>query len=870
MRRVDVPPSSDLEAAFAREMQERAAQDTRWGVLNTLFMYPVFIPLDFLVYPEAASLFLWIRLGVVGLSIVVHFMMNLAFARKHARLFGAFAYLYCTLAIVLMVHLVDGYASPYYAGINLVLISFLFILPMSVKLTATVCAVVYAAYIVPIVVRGGITDIPVLAANNFFLVSTMLLVVMSSFLATNMRRKEFTSRFELARANEELKKLDVVKSQFFASISHEIRTPLTSIMAPTDSLFRGDVGELSPAQRTLVGQVHRNSLRLLDLINQMLDFAKFDAKEMKLHLKRVNLARVVRSQIALFQEVCRRKGLTLEGSNAENIPVVFLDHEKTERILSNLIRNAIKFTERGTVRVELELEPAVTGSNDDDEHNRGPGVEPTGWLAVRVKDTGIGIAAHHMEKVFQRFQQVDGSSTRRYEGTGLGLAIVQEAVDLQHGSIAVESAEGEGSTFTVRLPVNLDEIEPEADIDRRQEDRRQEDLVFPGPDRRMKPRRNDDYGKISVSDIAFVESSSIHNEELENGVIPQSRPDSGIRVLYVEDSSDLRSYISHMLRSFGHTVTTANDGVAGWRQAQEHLPDIVVSDLMMPGIDGFELLQLIKTTAATQRIPVILITAKSEVESRIEGLETGADDYIPKPVDIRELDARIRNIIATREFRDALTRADELEGRMKELALGFSQALELRDGYTAGHSDDVLAYGTIIAEELGVPMDRVLREALLLHDIGKLGVPDGVLRKPAPLDADEWKIMRRHPEMGADLLMRFESLKPVSRIVLAHHERYDGTGYPLGLVAQEIPLQARIISVADAWHAMREDRTYRQAVPLECAIRELLTNQGRQFDPEIVAVFLRGLLGRDMISAESLENAGRPGVDSVFSPDSGR
>jgi len=389
----------------------------------------------------------------------------------------------------------------------------------------------------------------------------------------------------------------------------------------------------------------------------MLDFAKFDAKKMRLHLKRVNLARVIRNQIALFQEVCRRKGLTLDCDIADGVPVVFLDHEKTERILSNLIRNAIKFTEDGAIRVRLEVEPTDAGMDEQSgpEQTRTLHVKPSGWLTMKVHDTGIGIAAHHMEKVFQRFQQVDGSSTRRYEGTGLGLAIVQEAVDLQHGSVALESAEGEGSTFIVRLPINLDEMEPEADIDRRQEDRRQEDADFPGPDRRMKPRRNEDYGKISVSDIAFVESSSIHNEELESELIAQSRPDSGIRVLYVEDSSDLRSYVSQMLRSFGHTVTTANDGVAGWQQTQEHLPDIVVSDVMMPGIDGFELLQLIKKTGATQRIPVILITAKSEVESRIEGLEIGADDYIAKPVDLRELDARIRNIIAIREFRDALT-----------------------------------------------------------------------------------------------------------------------------------------------------------------------------------------------------------------------
>lgn len=848
--------NNDLENAFREETGERIAHDTRWGVLNTLYMYPIFIPLDFLVYPDAAPTFVWIRLSVVALSIAVHFIMRLPFAKRHARVFGMFAYLYCTLAIVLMVHLVDGYASPYYAGINLVLIAFLFILPMNVLETALVSGIVYVAYIAPTLITGDIDNLAVFVANNFFLVSTMILVVMSSYLATGMRRKEFTSRYELAHANEELKHLDEVKSQFFASISHEIRTPLTSIMAPTDSLYRGDVGALTSAQQSLVGQVHRNALRLLDLINQMLDFAKFDAKKMTLHLKRVDMARVVRNQVALFQEVCARKGLTLEHHMSERIPVVFLDHEKVDRIISNLIRNAIKFTDEGGVTLEVDVmdeSVAVPGRNRDDADAAGGAESPSGgepvsgWLVVRVRDTGIGISSDDAEKVFQRFQQVDGSLTRRYEGTGLGLAIVRESVDLQHGQISVESAVGAGSTFTVRLPTNLDEIESTADIDRRQVDRRREDREFDGPDRRVAPRRNGDYERISVSDIAFIESESIPDTEVIPEEFPQTKPSTGIRVLYVEDNADLRSYVGQMLGSFGHSVTTAVDGVAGWRETRNHLPDIVVSDVMMPGINGFELARLVKTTAATRKIPIVLITAKSDTDARIEGLGIGADDYLAKPIDIRELDARITNIVSDRRFRDALTRAEELEVRVEQLAYGFSRSLELRDGYTAGHSDDVLHYGTIITEELHIAMNRTLRDSLLLHDIGKLGIPDGLLRKPAPLTSDEWTVMRRHPEMGAELLRQFDSLEEMSRIVLAHHERYDGTGYPQGLAGDEIPLEARIIAVADSWHAMREDRTYRQALPVGDAVAELLRHRGRQFDPEIVDRFLDGLVRHDLV-----------------------
>ncbi len=841
------PTQSDLERAYRKETRDRIIHDTQWGVLHTLYMYPLFVPLDFLVYPGLAPTFAVVRLAVVALSIGVHFFMHLTIAKRNATAVAMFSYLFCMLAIVLMVHLADGYESPYYAGINLVLISFMFILPLNFKQTSIVNVVVYTAYLLPILIRGGVEDPAVLANNNFFLLSTMILVSVSSYVATAMRRKEFTSRYELGQANAELKKLDVLKSQFFASISHEIRTPLTSIMAPTESLVEGDVGELTGPQRDLVAQVHRNAVRLLDLINQMLDFAKFDAKQMDLRLRRVDLTRVVHNQVALFKEVCRRKGLELQSQIDDGVPVVFLDLEKVDRILSNLIRNAIKFTDQGGITVRLSV-----------THGRQPPIRPPRsgeseegrWLVLQVEDTGIGIAPGDHARVFQRFQQIDGSSTRRYEGTGLGLAIVQEAVELQGGHIDVISTEGSGTLFTVFLPRNLDELHPDAEIDRRQLDRRQDDQNYHGMDRRVAPRRDEDFGRPSLDDIAAVESAILDAGEPTYEPGPQLKEKTHIRILYVEDNADLRSYISRMLQSLGHDVETEVDGLKGWESIQNRHPDIVISDVMMPGIDGFELARRVKAGSETRRIPVILITAKSDTEARIEGLGLGADDYIAKPVNVRELDARIHNIVSDRKFREMLIRAEALENRVHELATGFADALQLRDGYTAGHSGDVLEIGSIIAEELGMELTETIRESLLLHDIGKIGIPDAILRKPAPLTPEEWAIMRRHPEMGSDLLARFQSLKPVSKVVRAHHENYDGSGYPSGLRGEAIPVEARLISVADAWHAMTEDRTYRKALPVDDAVTELLRNRGRQFDPQMVHALLDGFVHRNKMDAE--------------------
>jgi putative two-component system response regulator len=273
---------------------------------------------------------------------------------------------------------------------------------------------------------------------------------------------------------------------------------------------------------------------------------------------------------------------------------------------------------------------------------------------------------------------------------------------------------------------------------------------------------------------------------------------------------------------------------------------------MMPRMDGYELVGRIKGTDTTRSIPVILITAKPELESKLEGLEKGADDYLPKPVNIRELDARIRNLLVTRNLQRALARESELGAKMEELSMSFSQSLEIRDFNTAGHSRDVLDLGTIIAEGVGIRIDRMLKDSLLLHDIGKLGIPDRILLKESPLTEEEWKIMKTHPELGASLLGHFDSYREISAIILAHQEHFDGSGYPRGLKGKDIPLFARIIAIADAYHAMTSNRPYRKALPARQAVQELMRHRGTQFDSALVDAFMKGLQQKNIIAADDL------------------
>ena len=824
---------SSLRAGFEAETKDKAIRDTRLIAVVASVLYLAFLLLDYFAYPRSFLVFLVIRCVVVFGNGVIFLLMWTRVGMKNPRVFAMLEYLLCGSGIVLMVHLSDGYASAYYAGVNLVLLAFISIIPLDARRTALTCAILYAMYLVPILARQKITRFDILLNNNFFLLTTVIMVVLSARLATQLRFREFSARSHLARANEELKKLDVLKSQFFANVSHEVRTPLTSILSPIQSLYQGDLGPMVPEHQRLVGQVYRNALMLLDMVNQMLDFSKFEARKMQLRLRHLDIDELARDIVTTFQDVTERKGLKLRYVVEGELQPAYLDAEKLERILTNLIRNAIKFTETGSITVRVG---ATVGSR---------------WLEVR--DTGIGIPTQHLAGIFNRFQQVDSSTTRKYEGTGLGLTIVKESVELMQGTINVQSEESRGTTFRIELPANLDQLAPDAFIDRRKDpQRRQPAEEFDGDNKRTQARRESDLARITLDDLAFIEKETVERETKDGRIPALDGNGTSDHILLVEDNVDLRAYISKMLSRFGHNVATAIDGLDGWEHVQTNLPDLVVSDIMMPRMDGYELVSRIKSTDTTRHIPVILITAKPELESKLEGLQKGADDYLPKPINMRELDARIRNLLVTRNLQQALAREAELGARMEELSMSFSQSLEIRDFNTAGHSRDVLYLGTIIAEGIGLPVDRMLKDSLLLHDIGKLGIPDRILLKESPLNEEEWKIMKTHPELGASLLGHFESYREISSVILAHQEHLNGSGYPRGLKGDEIPLFARIIAIADAYHAMTSNRPYRKALPASKAVLELTRNRGTQFDVALVDAFIKGLLKRHIISTEDI------------------
>ena len=405
---------------------------------------------------------------------------------------------------------------------------------------------------------------------------------------------------EMARAQAmRIREMDEIKSKFFANISHEFRTPLTLIQGPLQQIEEqvNETGKNGLASVPL-RQVHtmrRNTDRLLELVNQLLDLSRLDSCKMKLQIIKGDVLQLLRSLSASFDSMAERKQIHYHVHFPEQTNIAFFDKDKLEKIFTNLLSNAFKYTgERGTVSVIAEM-----------EDNR---------LRISVEDNGPGIAKKELDKVFDRFYQVEGTEDK---GTGIGLALVKELVDLYRGQISVSSEPGKGSRFRVSLPIDKGSFkEPE--------------LV---------------YGEWK-SEENFISRTVDENEEVAadkslNSLLPL--------LLVVEDNNDLRRFICDSVQK-KYQVIEAKNGKEGFEKAIAEIPDIIISDVMMPLMDGFAMMEKIKKDERTSHIPVILLTAKAGQSHKIEGLETGADDYLTKPFDAKELLARAQNLVNQRKL----------------------------------------------------------------------------------------------------------------------------------------------------------------------------------------------------------------------------
>ena len=424
---------------------------------------------------------------------------------------------------------------------------------------------------------------------------------------------------QLEDQNRKLLELDQLKSRFFANISHEFRTPLTLLLGPLKDALDGAFGALDDRLERQHRMMLRNGQCLLRLINQLLDLSRLEAGHLTLRARRADLVPLVKATTQAFASMAQRKAITFQVEVPQHEIPFYFEPDKIEKVLYNLLSNAFKFTpEHGTIRVSVEEEAGEAG----------------GYVEIVVKDTGRGIPAEALPFIFDRFHQVDASTTREQEGTGIGLALVKELVALHGGTVRVESEAGFGATFFVRLPRGRDHLS-DAEV---------MDEALP------EPHHGDgvDVFGASMDDLAGSLRAVDAVLEAESDAAPSEAPAADAPVvLIVEDNADMRAYLkNHLAESY--RIDEAADGEAGLARARAVVPALVIADVMMPRMDGYALCRAIKEDEALSHIPVVLLTAKASEQSKLEGLELGADDYLYKPFSMEELLVRVENLIEVR------------------------------------------------------------------------------------------------------------------------------------------------------------------------------------------------------------------------------
>jgi PAS domain S-box-containing protein len=429
------------------------------------------------------------------------------------------------------------------------------------------------------------------------------------------------------RRAEELAELDRAKTTFFSNISHEFRTPLTLIMGPLQELQRLLAGA-DPAVREELEVISRNGLRLGRLVNTLLDFSRIEAGRMQASYEPTDIAQVTAELASVFRSAVDRAGLAFEVDCPALPEPVYLDRGMWEKVVLNLLSNGLKFTFDGSIRIAVRAEG--------------------GQAVVTVADTGIGVPEQEMPRLFERFHRIENARSRSNEGSGIGLALVQELVQLHGGTIAASSTEGAGTTFIIRLPFGHAHLPADA--------------LVPAGHAATVSATADPFVQEALRWLPGIaqDGGGAEPRPVRAEITPGNEPDAPARagralparVLVADDNADMREYLARLLRSAGYEVSTVTDGQAALEAVRAGAPDLVISDVMMPRLDGLGLVAALRADARTAAVPVLLLSARAGQEASIEGLRAGADDYLVKPFSAAELLARARASVELARFRN--------------------------------------------------------------------------------------------------------------------------------------------------------------------------------------------------------------------------
>ncbi len=668
-------PQEAIRQAYKDYDREVTISKFKVACVLGMILVPSFVVLDYQVYPKHAEQFLYLRLlcsAAIGVFLAI---LLTPFGRRHYRFFGVTLVLIPAAAISYMIYTTQGPESPYYAGLNLVLLVVGFVLNWTFRESLVAVSLVLAMYLGACFLQQASAhanpglNTPSLFANNlYFLGMTGIIVVTGTYFLNQFRYREFVLRFQLDQDrrkleenNRKLKELDELKSHFFANISHELRTPLTLLLAPLETLLRRPDASGGESARELLRTMQANGMRLLKLINDLLDLVRLESGVMDVRPEPIVLPDLLQGLVSTLRPTAHDKQLELTARVSPELGTALLDRDKLEKILLNLLFNALKFTPAGG-RVELRA------TREADE------------LVLEVADTGIGIPASQLPNVFRRFWQADSSARRKHPGTGIGLALVKELTEAQGGRVSVHSVEGHGTTFTVRLNFQLPTLPPATASPPPAPDAIA--AATPTSNARPLPRDSSDERLTHLYRRAdFFPALSSKPDSAPARAAATRRPShrSGT-VLVADDEPGMRGFLASQLRE-DYAVIEASNGREAVERAVAQQPDVILLDMMMPDVDGLQACRELRQAEATRSTPVLILTARADDETKLASLSAGASDFLTKPFSTTELGVRVRNLVASTHLQRELAQQNAALAKtieqLKETEIHLVQAEKL-------------------------------------------------------------------------------------------------------------------------------------------------------------------------------------------------
>lgn len=683
------------EAFRANERQERI-NTGRIACILVVFLMPLGATLDFFVYPGQLVYFLKLRLLCSLLAGIIWFLFTTPLSLRYYRILGLAVAILPAFFIAWMIAVTQGSESPYYAGLILILLAINAVVHWTTLESLISVGLVFLMYLIASYPWSIPSDSGIFFNNIYFLVLTGIIVVAGNHLFGQLRFREFALRFELDQSRQKLEEsnvklveLDQVKSRFFANVSHELRTPLTLLLAPLEALLHDKNRPFDSQVRDWLHTMHANGMRLLKRINDLLDLVRLESGKTQVKHEPVAVAEFVSGLSSSIQKVADDKRLTLETSIAGNVGTILTDRDKLEKVILNLLFNAIKFTPAGG-RVEVRV---------DKQRDQ---------LALQVTDTGIGISEENLPHLFNRFWQADTSSQRRYQGVGIGLALVKELVEVQGGKVAVTSQVGKGTQFTVHLPYARAELVTPAKPEAVQSSMKP-----------MPPHAPTEAGNGNVEEWL---KNLYRRAELFPSMTPlreSLRPvetfdnDGRPRLLIADDEPDMLRFLRSQL-SAHFQLLEAVDGQQAIEKAGQFLPDIILCDMMMPEKDGLQVCRELRKRTSTQGIPIILLTARADEETKLTALSAGASDFLSKPFSTTELSVRLKNLVEAHHLQRKLARQNQiLEATLEQLKETESQLVQ---------SEKLASLGRMsagIIHEINNPLNFAKTGLYTLRNLGK-------------------------------------------------------------------------------------------------------------------------------------------------------